>query len=66
MLRLLSLLIWLALGMGVGEVGYHALMSMAGRAAYAQEHDQISYAKWNRILWNAKPISPLRSPNNKR
>jgi hypothetical protein len=51
MLKILSFLIWVALVMGVGEIGYHALMSMAGKAAYAQQHDQISYSKWNRMLW---------------
>lgn len=51
MIKVLSLLIWIALAMGVGEVGYHGVMAMAGKAAYAQQHDQISYSKWNRVLW---------------
>lgn len=66
MFKALSLLIWIAFAMGVGEVGFHALMAMAGKAAYAQQHDQISYSKWNRMLWEAKPISPLRKPINNR
>ena len=60
MFRLFGLLIWIALGLGVAEVGVRAVMSMAGKAAYAHQHDQISYSKWNRMLWEAKPVPPTR------
>lgn len=51
MFRLIQYLIWGALLMGVGEVGVKAVMQMASKAASAQQHDQISYSKWNRMLW---------------
>lgn len=54
MFRLLAFLIWLAIGMGVAEVGIKAVMSMAGLAAHAHQHDQISYSKWNRMLWGPR------------
>lgn len=54
MFRLLQWLIGLALLMGVGEVGVHAIMDMASKATHAQQHDQVSYSKWNRLLWTGK------------
>ena len=66
MFRLLGYLLWLALGLGIAEVGAKAVLEMAGKAAYAHQHDQISYSKWNKMLWEAKPISPLRPPKQKR
>jgi hypothetical protein len=62
MLKVLSLLVWIALAMGIGEIGFHALMAMAGKAAYAQRHDQMSFSKWNRMLWESKANSPLVRP----
>ena len=62
MFKLLSYLIWFALTLGVAEVGVNALLEMAGKAAHARQYDQIKYSKWNRMLWEAKPISPLLRP----
>jgi hypothetical protein len=52
MFKLLSYLIWFALGLGVAEVGVNAVMGMASKAAHAHQHDQLSYSKWNRMLWH--------------
>ena len=60
MFRLLQWLIGLALLMGVGEVGVKAVMSMAGKAANAHQLDQISYSKWNRLLWTGKAAHGLQ------
>ena len=57
MFKLLSYLIWFALTLGVAELGVNVLLEMAGRAAHAHQHDQISYAKWNQILWQG-PVKP--------
>jgi len=57
MFRLLQWFIGLALLMGVGEVGVHAVMDMANKAANAQAHDQISYSKWNAMLWTGKGLN---------
>ena len=54
MFKLLSYLLWFALGLGVAEFGVNAVMGMASKAAHAHQHDQISYSKWNRILWHRK------------
>jgi hypothetical protein len=54
MFKLMAYLIWLALAMGVAEIGVNAVIEMASKAAYAHQHDQLSYSKWNRLLWNRK------------
>jgi len=60
MIRLLGYVIYLALALGIGEVGVQMVLDMAGSAAKAHQHDQMSYSKWNKMLWGARPISPLR------
>jgi hypothetical protein len=59
MVRLIYYIIGFALMIGAGEVGVKAVMEMAGLAAHAQQHDQISYSTWNAMLWGAKPISQV-------
>ena len=54
MFRLLQLLIFGALLMGAGEIGVKAVSEMASRASNAQRHDQISFSKWNRMLWGKR------------
>lgn len=51
MIRILICIIYFALALGIGEVGVNMVLEMAGRAANAHKHDQISYSKWNRMLW---------------
>jgi hypothetical protein len=33
---------------------------MANKAANAQAHDQISYSKWNAMLWTGKGLHPKK------
>jgi|GEM_PF-6258098 len=51
MVKLFGYLIYFALAIGVGEAGVKVMLEMAGKAANAHQHDQISYSKWNGILW---------------
>lgn len=64
MFKLLSYLIWFALALGVAEVSVNGLLKMAGKAAWAHQHDQLSYSKWNRLLWTGKSHSGLHRSEN--
>lgn len=65
MIRLWGYLMWVALAIGIGEVGVQMVIEMAGKAAHAYQYEQISYSKWNKRLWEAKPVSPPHTAKKK-
>ncbi len=51
MIRLVYLVIYFALAVGVCDAGVNLVMDLAKAAAHAHQNDQISYSWWNRALW---------------
>ncbi len=60
MLRLIYWILSLCLFVGVGDAMVHLTLRMAGAAAHAHQHDQLSYAAFTRAMLNAKPRQPLQ------
>ncbi len=55
MRKLVCWIISFCLLLGVGDALVTMTLKMAGLAAYAHQHDQMSYSDFTRSLLNAKP-----------
>jgi hypothetical protein len=69
MTRLVCSIISICLFLGATDALVTVTLKMAGFAAYAHQHDQISYAKFTRAMIGGKPrprTSPTPKPNEAR
>lgn len=62
MFRLIQWILGVAFTIGVGSALVDLTYKMTKAAAHAHQHDQMSYAKFTRALFEAKPRQkPIRS-----
>ena len=57
MSRLVSTIISFCLFLGASDALIQVTLKMAGLAAYAHQHDQLSYAKFTRAMTSSAPKS---------
>jgi hypothetical protein len=65
-IRLISTVISFCLVLGVCDALFDVTLKMAGLAAYAHQHDQLSYARFTRAMFGAKarkPVVPSPTPS---
>ncbi len=60
MVRLIFSIITFCLVLGVSDALVTMTLKMAGLAAYAHQHDQISYSNFSRSMTGAKPKRPAK------
>jgi hypothetical protein len=51
-IRFLRFVLGVAFTIGLVDGFRHVTYGMASAAMHAQEHDQLSYAQFNRLLWS--------------
>ncbi len=55
MIRFICWVLAIGIAVGFGPPLFNLTLEMAKAAIHAHEHDQMSYAKFTRVLLNAKP-----------
>ena len=65
-IKFLSWILGVVFTMGLADSFVHLTYKMGQAAVHAQMHDQISYRKYNQLLWSktALPSRRLRTAHN--
>ena len=60
-IKFLSWVLGLVFALGLGDSFAHLTYEMGKAAIHAQVYDQISYTKFNRLLWTQKKSSAQKN-----